>query len=328
MIIIEGADNCGKTTLVEDLRKLDPRLKLIRRKRFRPNQNETIATSYINSLLPKDGDRVSHGYGIMDRLLASEIVYGDLVRDGSRITPGEHLAILNLLISYRAIVIHCDVPDTQILKTWKDRDQMYDDPIRIAQSYRERFETIFRGCSVIRYDWTSADAYETRRRICRDHVRRMKDARRTLSWWSNVPFGVGQMDRPNVILIGDSLSPQAKYPVPFSNGPAGSFLAWALERVDGWDESEVYITNAIKGTNRDATILREELCFLASSRTTVFLLGREAEEMYRRIELTLDDPPRSVHRIPHPMHWKRFHWSDREKYPRMIEEALQQGLAV
>lgn len=159
MIIVEGADNCGKTTLIEQLIQLDPRLRLIRRKRFKPSRNETIASSYISALIPPDGDRVAHGYGIIDRLLASECIYGDLLRGGSRVSPKEHLEIIDRLVSYRAIVIHCDIPNDRILATWHEREQLYSGhAIEVAEAYRQRIRTIFSTLPVLTYDWTNPSA--------------------------------------------------------------------------------------------------------------------------------------------------------------------------
>jgi hypothetical protein len=166
MIIVEGADNCGKTTLIDQLLAIDPRLRLIRRKRFKPGKNETIASSYMGALIPPDGDRERHGYGIVDRLLASEVIYGDLLRGGSRITPRDHLDILNALIGYQALVIHCDIPDDRILETWKSREQLYPDhALPIAQAYRQRIRSIFPGIPVLTYDWTHPQAEQHRLRI-------------------------------------------------------------------------------------------------------------------------------------------------------------------
>lgn len=327
MIIIEGADNCGKTRLLQDLVEIDPKLHVIKRRRFKPDRDETIATSYINALIPRDGDRIAHGYGIMDRLLASECIYGDLLRGGSRITAGEHLAILNLLVSYQAVIVHCDIPDDRILQTWTEREQLYDNPLEVAHAYRDRIQTIFRGCSVIPYDWTSSDAGEIRRTILETNTRRLKAARRKLAWWSSVPFGIGQLERPPVILIGDSLSPSAKHEVPFSNGPAGSFLAWSLEQI-GCDPARIFVTNANKGTDRDPAILTEELCFLATEDTRVILLGRQAESMYFRVIEDLDHVPKHVTAIPHPQWWSRFQYARRDEYPKLIESAIQLGIGT
>ena len=158
MIIVEGADNVGKTTLVRQLREQDPELRLLKRKKFNPRKNETIGSSYIKALIPPDGNLDRHGYSIADRMLASECIYGELFRGGCRMTEEEHESIHNLLDSYQALVVWCDAPDSAILRTWTNRGQLYDDPLVIARAYRTRIHEVFRR-PIIRYDWTAADAH-------------------------------------------------------------------------------------------------------------------------------------------------------------------------
>ena len=159
MIIVEGPDNAGKSTLIRRLMEKDPNLKLLKRKRFRPDRGETIGSSYIQALIPPDGDFIRHGYSIADRLLASECIYGDLFRGGCRMTPEEHNTIHTLLDLYEAIVVHCDIPDDKLLETWGDRIQLYDNPLQIAHAYRERIGQIFRR-PIFVFDWTADNADE------------------------------------------------------------------------------------------------------------------------------------------------------------------------
>jgi hypothetical protein len=171
MIIVEGADNVGKTTLVKKLLELDPDLRQLKRKRFNPKIDQSIGSAYIRALLPEDGDFIAHGYSVADRMLASECIYGDLFRGGCRISAEEHHAIHNLLNSFEAIVIFCDAPDDSIMKTWHEREQMYPDvdPLVIARAYRERIHGIFHR-PVIRYDWTAPDAEEVVHHIVMAHA--------------------------------------------------------------------------------------------------------------------------------------------------------------
>lgn len=159
MIVVEGADNVGKTTLVKRLLERDPELKLLKRSRSNASKDRTIGASYIQALIPRDGDFIRHGYSVADRLLASECIYGDLYRGGCRMSDEEHQTIRHLLDSYQALIVHCDVPDDRILDSWSERGQLYNDPLAVARMYRERITHIFKR-PVIVYDWTAADADE------------------------------------------------------------------------------------------------------------------------------------------------------------------------
>lgn len=326
MIIIEGADNVGKTTLVKQLLELDPQLRVVHRKRFRPGQEETIATSYLEALLSPDGDRVAHGYSLADRMMASECIYGELFRGGCRMTEAEHWAIRAVLNSYNAFVVWCDIPDGKIKETWKDREQMWGHALEIAGAYREEVRSIFRSQVVWRYDWSEDDAETMRHAIISEHVNRMADNHEALSWWAANPWGVGNIRNPRVILIGEAPSPKATTPVPFAHGPAGDFLVWTMRQV--WEsggpmESQYYVTNARKGTGRDEALLREELGLLVSPHTVVVTLGREAEKMFDYIRPTLLQPVRRYSNLPHPQYWRRFKYPEKEEYVTMFRHAVE-----
>ena len=169
MIIVEGADNTGKSTLVRQLMELEPRLELMNRQRFKPERAETIGTSYLEALLKSDE------WGIADRMLASECIYGELFRSGCRMTPEEHFAILDVLNSVGAIVVHTDVSDETVLANWNEREQLYDDPLDLVRAYRARIQDIFSSQTVVHYNWTWPDAEEARSVIIRLHEQKMKD---------------------------------------------------------------------------------------------------------------------------------------------------------
>lgn len=320
MIIIEGGDNCGKSTLVDQCLAADPDLRLLHRDRYKQGSEQTIGLIHLQALLPADGDRVKHAYGLADRFLASEIIYGDLFRNGHSFSSAELLGIIGMLHAYDAMAVNCSPPNKIIQSTWTQRSQMYDDPTTIAASYRQRFGNIFRGFPTYRYDWTADSASHKRKFYIKEHKRRMEYNRSSLSWWSAMPYGVGTLRRPRIVLVGESPSPIAKVPVPFTAGPAGEFLAETLFNIENslgrMITHSMFITNAIKGTEQDAAILREELASLQLDHLSrVVALGKEADEM-----LTYIDVPHNS--IPHPMHWKRFHYSKRSEYATMLLEAI------
>jgi hypothetical protein len=171
MIIVEGADNVGKTTFIQQLLALDPSLFVMKRERFNPRAGGTIGQSYLRMLLPPT-DRSTLFHGIADRCLASECIYGQLFRAGCRMSEHEHFLIKTVLLSYGALVVHCDAPDAAIMHSWTERTQLYEhDPLVIAHAYRRRLQDIFRPIEVIKYDWTATDARSKREYIARLHQR-------------------------------------------------------------------------------------------------------------------------------------------------------------
>lgn len=313
MIVVEGPDNSGKSTLVKTL--VERGYPLIKRERFKPGNEETIGLSYLKALIPKDGDRLEHSHGVLDRLLASEIIYGQMFRGRSRVTGGEHLAIINMLIAYNASIIFCDPGDAIIKETWHEREQLYDDALAIAKSYRSSMSRIFHPMLVIEYNW-------------KKHAKNAKTFRpaetrdRDLEWWSANPHGCGTLT-PRVLMVGESPSPRMKTSVPFSNGPAGDFLAWSIQEAEKMMSKPLigryYVTNAQKGTERDASLLREEIRFLEPQ--VVLALGNEAEELVKSV---CKKKPHVM--LPHPQFWKRFRYQQKERYPTMLASLLREYL--
>ena len=180
MIVIEGGDNVGKTTLRQQL--IDESTKhplfVLHRQRFSPTGNtsiQTIGQSYLEMLMPDSQDGRDINLGIADRLLASEWVYGELFRGGCRLTAREHFLIRAALASLNALVIFCDPPDATILASWEQREQLYArDPLRIAERYRMQIADIFAPLRVFRYDWTATAAAEDRRALLDEHAIRVR----------------------------------------------------------------------------------------------------------------------------------------------------------
>lgn len=338
MIIVEGADNVGKSTLIKQLIALDPRLRILHRDRFDPKQQETIGVAHLRALVSKDGDRVSNGYSIADRFLASECIYGKLFRGGSRFTKAEHQAIQHMLKSYQAIVVFCDPPDDVIIRDWKQRQQLYDDPLVIAHAYRKVLHDLFESGSVFSYDWTKDNAPDFRAALISLHKRLQEESAADLTWWSAMPHGIGCLREPTLILIGETLSPNAHVPVPFASGPAGDFLSEVLDDLrgrldprDDWRARDIYVTNALKSAPNDprvpsdAVILREELSRLIGPLTVVITLGRVAEEAYSSIAHTLPRQPNNYAALPHPQFWRRFKYSQKAEYVQQFMTALADG---
>jgi len=175
VIIVEGGDNTGKSTLVRTLIERDPSLRLLKRDKFHPGRGETIGTSYLDMLKPANGDFMQHLNSVADRCLASECIYGSLYRGGCRMTDAEHLQVQAMLHRFQALVIFCDPPDEAITADWAARPQLYDrNPLEIANAYRSQIGHIFEGLPIVRYDWTKDDG-KAADWILEEHKRLLQD---------------------------------------------------------------------------------------------------------------------------------------------------------
>ena len=283
MLLIEGADNVGKTTLIQQLRQLDPMLRVLHRDRFRPGRGETLALSYARALLPKSGDHVVHSYGIADRFFASECIYGALFRGGCSMTPAEHDGVLRTLARYDPIVVHCDAPDDVITSSWASREQLYNDPLCIAKAYRAELSSIFNGFEIIRYDFTKPDAAAQREMIVMRHQSRWRSTQPELSMWSFLPESTGGGPHPDVMFVTN----HAPDGIPFLRGPDAELLAEVLsvfpiaQRI-----FDLRITPAYRLSDPDFMLLREEVTrFLRShaDRGSVPLLIGLGPDVYKTL---------------------------------------------
>jgi len=155
MIVVEGADNTGKSTLIDKLLAGDPSLRLLKRERFKPGMEGTIGRTHVDALLPPNEDLRAHANSVSDRTFFSECIYGPIFRGGCRMTTAEHFELYALFRTYPMLIIWCDTADEVIRATWAKRTQLYDrDPLLIAEAYRRRLPQLARGYLVFRYDWT------------------------------------------------------------------------------------------------------------------------------------------------------------------------------
>lgn len=158
MIIVEGPDNAGKTTLIKSLIEADPSLRVLHRAKFNPKNGESIGHSYLKALVPPADDEAAHANCIADRFYASECIYGDLFRGGCRMSTEEHVLIRRTLKKIGTIVVFCDPGDAAINGSWDERDQLYKNNSLLAEAYRSRLRAIFEGFAVYHYNYNWMNA--------------------------------------------------------------------------------------------------------------------------------------------------------------------------
>jgi hypothetical protein len=317
MLIVEGPDNVGKSTLIKQLIELDPSLRVLKRERFKPNRGGSIGLSYLQALCPSDGDYATHANSIADRFFASECIYGQLYRGGCRMTVAEHSLIKHALLALGTLVVFCDPGDDAILGNWPDREQLYSDPLGLSKAYRLELPSVFANFRVAKYNWVTATD-DDRRRLVDRHRLLMNERQRHLAWWGMAGrFGLGRAGR--YMFVGEASSPQATTPIPFAQGPAGEYLFRALERVESSLNASIiansYFTNAskFKFATSDYQFLREEIAYFAPMR--IISLGNRARTAL--VDLNVQS-----YTVPHPGYWDRFHHDQLDLYAQALTDAL------
>lgn len=118
MIIIEGMDNTGKTSL---LNKLADVFKVTK---VRLENAPTATESEFRNYLWFNLTRTDHNQCIYDRFLLSELVYGPILRNNVRLDGWENEGALELLAYKRPLIIYCKRTREQILETFGEREQL------------------------------------------------------------------------------------------------------------------------------------------------------------------------------------------------------------
>lgn len=149
MIILEGPDNSGKSTLGKKLAK---KFDLVLRHSIRPDKS--LVT---HEVLKHSRDQLIPSRVIQDRVYAiSEYVYGTIIRGKTALGPF-HAQALRDLYSRDHLIIYCRPSKKTILNN-KGRDQMegvLDNHEAIIDEYDEVVVDINRYSNnwVITYDW-------------------------------------------------------------------------------------------------------------------------------------------------------------------------------
>ena len=154
VIILEGCDGGGKTTLANRLRD---ELGYCIVKTGPPVVGEDTLTSYMAALL------VAHSGGdktVFDRHYLGETIYGPLLRGVDTLGPVKRAAIERVIETCGARMIICCPPWDVLVAGWRSKDDLLTrvEQLRhVHDRYLEEAERL--GLRI--YDWTASDAEET-----------------------------------------------------------------------------------------------------------------------------------------------------------------------
>jgi len=152
MIIVEGMDNSGKSTLCEGLAERF-NLRVIKRAQGPPTDKDKFLSMVVR-LLTVDPEVIYDRHPII-----SEAVYGPILREKNALN--EELAWddwMNALLDREPLIVYCRPPEEKIL-CFDDRDQMVGVPEnakRLIRRYDQVMLAIGNKASLfVRYDYTS-----------------------------------------------------------------------------------------------------------------------------------------------------------------------------
>lgn len=314
LIIVEGPDGTGKSTLVEELRlkmKFRGGISVLKADRPRKHPLDEYVTPLLD--LEREVGRITNGMNVIcDRWHLGELVYPTVLDRPTQLTDPVFRYVEMFLASRGALVVRLtdDSDELEAVLRRRGDDLVLPEQAKLMLQLFDETAT----CSTLptlRVPARTADI-KTLQRIftAAEHVGRQAYLIRKLATYVGAPF-------PKYLLVGDvrggdpvthGLKP-AFMPYPNSCGEylMKSVLSATRHLVTNRRLENAGIVNA-----NDVDDLRSAWARLGAP--AVIPLGRLAEKTVRA-ELPAQA---AVESVPHPQYWKRFHHRDHLDYGKMI----------
>lgn len=288
IIIVEGPNGVGKTTLCETLKD---RYGLEYMKEEKPN--EPGFPYYLKKALSYKHDIV------FDRYLLGEYVYPKLFNDGRKpLENWEQRAIERVLQVKNTFLIYANVDKPTKLKIFEERGEDLVDASMVDDE-SDYFDEAYRKSILpkITYNFKKDDLEDVYKQI--DKIDNQ-----------SISLATGNRFMPKVMFIGDVINTQNKFfrlnpsveKRAFSVDNASSkFFHQAIEHLD-----DVYITNTNKNLNSEIVSVRPQV---------IISLGKNAGMFCDRLEINHQN-------IFHPQYYSRFKGHDIGAYREVIDEAI------
>lgn len=293
IIILEGPDGAGKTTLSEALRQRlqsDRMVHVVKHGPYKGVASEDLCRIYFRAMTPA---LTFNDHVIMDRSWLSEPIYGEVYRNGdNRIDMPRRRMLERAALSRGAVVIHCQ-PDFDVCaKAFSSRteDEYLDNLAQLKQVY-DGYETLAQRTALptIHYDYTL------------DSIDDVLDKLKHLTI-ENKASGGGAFKEGNILMLCDR-GPRTNVRasavvIPFINfldndGPS-RMLATTLEQ-EGVNEDKMYWINTqtYQGVPTDPSFIKQ----LKPSK--IFALGNNAYTWALNNNVNAIKLPPPLHHMQH-----------------------------
>lgn len=298
LIIIEGPDKAGKTTLAKQIEE-----RLGYRYVHFGAPGKDPAQDYADFLLNLKEPTVC------DRFLYGEKVYGPMLRGKSLITPLQFTVLERLCRLKGAFLIKASTPIEIVQQRLiKDGDDMITAEQNIQAS--KMFDKVLGEANVISCSYTAlsmADVGRSVDQLITPSELSISNAKIA----SRICTGIGTTTGQKVVFVGETLNKKVTWlGKPFDNGSSSEYLDDCI-KLAGVDEKKVYVVNA-------DTLTIDEVYFLHTTGCTHFIaLGEIAEVKLRKCGVE------TYGKLPHPQYWKRFQSQRKFDYADMLRAIIQ-----
>jgi thymidylate kinase len=311
LIIVEGVDGVGKTTLVNALRE-----------RCRGLTRKTRSVGVLHAGPPTKQDMLEeyelplqwyrsgeHSDVICDRWHLGELIYGPLLRGESRLDPVRLLHVEKFLDARGAVVVHLTAPPAFVRERRAKKEGIEEDLLddKHLEHVINRYFDVAWNSHLMTFEFV-ANCDEDRYHEAVDQIIAQAWRHEMLADdLNNWPTYVGDPD-PHVLLLGDRRNQNfdTRWTAAFVpvNGSSGRYL---LESLPEQYQMTAGIANACE---------EEHLGDLVETlgNPPVVALGSEAHHRLLR-----DAIPHGA--VPHPQWVRRFHHNSREAYGNIIRQA-------
>lgn len=242
MVIIEGPDGAGKSSLASELCN---KFGFAYWHAGVPQPNENVFETYTKVVLDairKDRDIV------FDRLNLCELIYGEVMRDGDRFY-GDHGRVLieRLLRAQRAQFVVCLPPIEVVIKNWSfkrrerwDPEKRTGDYVNAEDKIREiyrRYDEATKARQYHRYDYTIAGSFD----------RVMSSCLYIPTFFTALPKGTIGSPLASHLIVGEQVNTRSmKYDLPFYSPALTSRYLNNCLAAAGYTERNLAFTNAVR----------------------------------------------------------------------------------